>query len=78
MFAQKYYNLVNSLILESAINAKMYLSVGNTDTNEPGDISKRVLTDYNKLIDKVCNSDMQNVYVLPQVHTLVWGNKQGV
>lgn len=78
MFAQKYYNLINRLILESTINAKMYLSVGNTDTNEVGDISKRVLTDYNKLIEKVCNSDMANVYVLPQVHTLIWGNKQGV
>ena len=78
MFAQKYYNLVNSLILEGTINAKMYLSVGNTDTNEVGDISKRVLSDYNKLIEKVCNSDMANVYVLPQVHTLIWGNKQGV
>ena len=41
-------------------------------------ISKRVLSDYNKLIEKVCNSDMANVYVLPQVHTLIWGNKQGV
>lgn len=78
MFAQKYYNLVNSLILEGTINAKMYLSVGNTDTNEVGDISKRVLSDYNKLIQKVCDSDMANVYVLPQVHTLIWGNKQGV
>lgn len=73
MFSQKYYNLV-----EKYSNVKMYLSVGNTDTNEVGDISNRVLKDYEKLINKVCNSNMKNVYVLPQMHTLVWGNKPGV
>ena len=35
-------------------------------------------SDYEKLIEKVCNSEMKNVYILPQVHTLIWGNKQGV
>lgn len=75
IFAQKYHNL---LIDNKSINSKLYLSVGNTDTNEKGDISKRVLNDYRALIDKVCKSDMPDVYVLPQLHTLVWGNKQGV
>ena len=56
----------------------LYLSVGNTNTTEEGDISQRVLKDYEKLIERVSNSDMKRVFILPQIHTLVWGNKQGV
>lgn len=74
-FAMKYYKLVEEI---NCPNIKMYLSVGNTNTKESGDISARVLKDYEALIEKVCNSKMNNVYILPQVHTLVWGNKQGV
>lgn len=74
-FAKRYYDLVteqnNELI-------KMYLSVGNTNATESGDISRRVLDDYEKLINKVMSSEMKKVYILPQVHTLVWNNKQGV
>ena len=60
------------------MNIDMYINVGNTNTSETGDISKRVLSDYGKLIDKVMKSEMKRVYIMPQVHTLVWGNKQGV
>lgn len=74
-FATSYHNMIETLNNDKI---KFYLSVGNTDTKEAGDISTRVLTDYEKLIEKVCNSEMKNVYILPQVHTLVWGNKQGV
>lgn len=77
-FAKKYYKLCELIRNEFDINIRMYLSVGNTDTSEQGDISKRILMDYEKLINKVCNDDMKNVYILPQVHTLIWGNKQGV
>lgn len=73
-FAHKYYELV----INNYKNVKLYLSVGNTDTSESGDISTRVLNDYKTLINTVMQSDMKDVYVLPQVHTLVWGNKQGV
>lgn len=72
-FAKKYYDLT-----EMYDNVKMYISVGNTDTTESGDISRRVLDDYEKLINRVMNSEMKKVYVLPQVHTLVWNNKSGV
>ena len=57
---------------------KFYLSVGNSDVNESGDISNRILMDYEKLINRVIASNMNKVYILPQVHTLIWGNKQGV
>ena len=75
-FAQKYYRLIESP--DNFENLKLYINVGNTNTKEEGDISKRVLQDYRKLIDKICNSSMKRVYVLPQIHTLVWGNRQGV
>lgn len=56
----------------------MYLSVGNDNVTEGGDISNRILNNYHKLIDRVMKSEMKRVFILPQVHTLVWGNKQGV
>ena len=77
-FAEKYYELMEKLTWETHTKVKLYLSVGNTNTEEPGDISKRVLIDYEKLINKTMESGMSRVYVLPQVHTLVYGNKQGV
>ena len=76
-FAMKYYALVD-YYREKGVDIDLYLSVGNINTTEAGDISKRVLTDYEKLINMVANSYMQRVFILPQVHTLVWGNKQGV
>lgn len=75
-FAQKYYKLIESP--DNFKNLKLYINVGNTNTKEEGDISERVLHDYQKLIDKICNSSMKKVYILPQIHTLVWGNRQGV
>ena len=58
-----------------AIN-KMDLVDFSEDVYE--NISKKVLSDYEKLINMVANSYMERVFILPQVHTLVWGNKQGV
>lgn len=76
-FATKYYALVD-YYREKGVDIDLYLSVGNTNTTEAGDISKRVLSDYEKLINMVADSYMERVFILPQVHTLVWGNKQGV
>lgn len=76
-FAMKYYALVD-YYREKGVDIDLYLSVGNTNTTEAGDISRRVLSDYEKLINMVANSYMERVFILPQVHTLVWGNKQGV
>ena len=76
-FAMKYYALVD-YYREKGVDIDLYLSVGNTNTTETGDISKRVLSDYEKLINMVANSYMKRVFILPQVHTLIWGNKQGV
>lgn len=75
-FVEKYYNLIKSCHTSSDV--RLYLSVGNENVKEEGDISPRILANYHKLIDKVLESDMENVYVLPQLHTLVWGNKAGV
>ncbi|WP_406687344.1 7-carboxy-7-deazaguanine synthase QueE [Rossellomorea vietnamensis] len=58
-----------------------YIQTGNPAVGE-GDTAKLVsdlLLDYETLIDKVCErKDLNNVRVLPQLHTLVWGNKRGV
>lgn len=77
-FAVRYYELMEKLTWETNTRFKVYLSVGNDNTNEQGDISKRILMNYERLIDKTMESGMKKVYVMPQVHTLVWGNKQGV
>ena len=69
-FALRYYKMVEAFLYEGMINIKFYLSVGNTDTHQEGSIADRVLKDYETLIEKVCNSEMKNVYILPQVHTL--------
>lgn len=75
-FVKKYYNLIKSCHTTSDV--RLYLSVGNDDVKEEGDISPRILAKYHELIDRVIESDMEDVYVLPQLHTLVWGNKAGV
>lgn len=75
-FAEKYYSLVQKYV--SKYNIKFYLSVGNNDVTEEGNISSKLLKSYSWLIDKVMISSMEDVYVLPQIHTLVWGNKRGV
>lgn len=58
-----------------------YLQVGNDDietTNNPQLIS-HLLEKYEALIDKViADEELKDVKVLPQLHTLVWGNKRGV
>lgn len=69
-FAQKYYKLIESP--DNFKNLKLYINVGNTNTKEEGDISSRVLKDYENLINQICNSSMKKVYILPQIHTLVW------
>ena len=75
-FVEKYYNLIKSCHTTSDV--RLYLSVGNDNVQEEGDISPRILAKYHELIDRVLESGMEDVYVLPQLHTLVWGNKAGV
>lgn len=75
-FVEKYYNLIRSCHTTSDV--RLYLSVGNENVEEGGDISPRILAKYHELIDRVLESGMEDVYVLPQLHTLVWGNKAGV
>jgi len=62
-------------------NLPFYLQVGNDDVLG-GDTEKLVqnlLGKYEWLIDQVIDDkDLNSVRVLPQLHTLVWGNKRGV
>ena len=58
-----------------------FLQTGNDDTTTTDDTSlvSTLLDRYEWLIDKTVQSPiMNNAKVLPQLHTLVWGNKRGV
>ncbi|SER81089.1 7-carboxy-7-deazaguanine synthase QueE [Salipaludibacillus aurantiacus] len=58
-----------------------YLQVGNDDTATENNenLTKKLLDKYEWLTDKTAaDKDLNNVRVLPQLHTLLWGNKRGV
>lgn len=58
----------------------MYLQVGNDCLPEDGaepDL-RRLLDRYEWLVSKVVADRWNDATVLPQLHTLVWGNKRGV
>lgn len=58
----------------------MYLQVGNDclpeDVAEPD--LRRLLDRYEWLVSRVVADGWNDATVLPQLHTLVWGNKRGV
>ncbi len=58
-----------------------YLQVGNDDIASMDNtrLVSHLLEKYQALIDQVMmDEELKNVKVLPQLHTLVWGNKRGV
>lgn len=62
-------------------NVPFYLQVGNDDINntQNEDLINKLLMKYEWLVDKVIiENSFNNVRVLPQLHTLIWGNKRGV
>lgn len=79
-FARNYARFINSWTTIHDHDLRLYLSVGNSDVNTVESIRDRVLSDYELLLNKINEDpeDFQNVFILPQIHTLVWGNKQGV
>ncbi|MDO7907161.1 7-carboxy-7-deazaguanine synthase QueE [Paenibacillus sp. JX-17] len=59
----------------------LYLQTGNPDvhTGETDSHALSLIRRYEWLIDQVMDKDeLNDVRVLPQLHTLVWGNKRGV
>ncbi|GGA33604.1 7-carboxy-7-deazaguanine synthase QueE [Psychrobacillus lasiicapitis] len=58
-----------------------YFQVGNDDstTTDNPSLVNHLLKKYEELIDRVVgDQELRDVKVLPQLHTLVWGNKRGV
>ncbi|MDR4947609.1 7-carboxy-7-deazaguanine synthase QueE [Neobacillus cucumis] len=58
-----------------------FVQVGNNDitTGDNQKLLLHLLKQYELLIDKVMlDPDLNNVKVLPQLHTFLWGNKRGV
>jgi 7-carboxy-7-deazaguanine synthase len=61
--------------------APLILQTGNPETlgGDPHEVAVRLLTAYEQLIDRAMKrTDLEGVRILPQLHTLVWGNKRGV
>jgi 7-carboxy-7-deazaguanine synthase len=60
-------------------HANFFLSVGNEDVAEQGNISQRLLNKLEWLMNKVIDDpEMNAAKPLPQMHTLVWYNRRGV
>ncbi len=60
-------------------NIEFYLSVGNLTPYSEEDHTAELLRDLEKLCNKVINDpSLKSVKVLPQLHTLLWGNKRKV
>lgn len=86
IFAKKYLavtKMANRMLKQkqekNLKHLRLYLSVGNTNINSSEPIRDDILEAYEKLIDEVVHDkELDSVYVLPQLHTLVWGNKKGV
>ena len=62
-------------------DVELFLQVGNDDleTEEQEKLVFHLLDKYEQLVDLVMNSEeLNNVRILPQLHTYLWGNKRGV
>lgn len=62
-------------------NVPFYVQPGNADVTATDErqTALNLLARYEWLVTKVSACEvMQNVHVLPQLHALVWGNRQGV
>lgn len=57
-----------------------YLQVGNDDitTDDNDALISKLLEKYEWLVDRTLDDELNDVKVLPQLHTLMWGNKRGV
>ncbi|RZI00378.1 7-carboxy-7-deazaguanine synthase QueE, partial [Staphylococcus condimenti] len=57
-----------------------YLQVGNPYLEDKVEKhTERLLERYENLVETVMHSsEMNKVYVLPQLHTLLWSNQKGV
>lgn len=82
---------INNFMIEEGLGDRMYLSLGNTFPpgldkleGEPGTLSKddlriNLLNEYVILTEELLQiPQLANVKFLPQLHVLMWGNKQGV
>ncbi|WP_453990818.1 7-carboxy-7-deazaguanine synthase QueE [Bacillus nitroreducens] len=62
-------------------DVKLFLQVGNDDleTEDQEKLVPRLIEKYERLVDVVMNhAELNDVRVLPQLHTYLWGNKRGV
>lgn len=56
-----------------------YLQVGNPYLDDSvTNHTEKLLSKYEDLVEKVMHDTLNDVFVLPQLHTLLWSNKKGV
>ena len=80
IFDEEDFNYAESLHLRYP-HVPFFLQTGNNDTATTDDVAlvSSLLERYEWLIDLSIRSEtMNDAKVLPQLHTLVWGNKRGV
>lgn len=81
-FAKETFDMFRDIKLEFKLEDRIefYLSVGNKDTSAKGSIADTILNDYLELIEYINrhSEGFEDVAILPQIHTLIWGNKGGV
>ena len=80
-FAKETFGILRKLPIQDVSTLfDFYLSVGNRDTKTKEPIRETVLDDYEKLINYINDhyEGFEDVSILPQIHTLIWGNKGGV
>ncbi len=80
VFDEKDYGFAKEVHLRYP-GVPFFLQVGNDDiaTTDQTKLVHHLLKKYEALINTVmADEELKNVKVLPQLHTLVWGNKRGV
>ena len=80
VFNEEDYNYAKQVHLRYP-TIPFYLQIGNDDiaTTDNSQLISNLLARYEALIDRVmADEELRDVKVLPQLHTLIWGNKRGV
>ncbi|RQW72336.1 7-carboxy-7-deazaguanine synthase QueE [Lysinibacillus composti] len=80
VFNEEDYNYAKQVHLRYP-TIPFYLQIGNDDiaTTDNSQLVSKLLARYEALIDQVmADEELKDVKVLPQLHTLIWGNKRGV
>lgn len=80
-FAEKAFSIANDWSGDVGLDTHKFLSVGNASVHQQAvDVLREsLLTRYESIVEQMLSRpSLYDVSVLPQLHVLIWGNKQGV